>query len=94
MIEFNKGNRNGDHFNKIGWENLIKHMKEKTGRTFDRIQLKNKWDDMKKDWKVYDQLMRLETGISGTRSLIDASLKWWEEKIKVCFTILFSYFML
>ncbi|CAI9297018.1 unnamed protein product [Lactuca saligna] len=26
--------------------------------------------------------MRLETGFSGTRSLIDASPKWWEEKIK------------
>ncbi|KAK9047900.1 hypothetical protein SSX86_033138 [Deinandra increscens subsp. villosa] len=38
---------------------------------------------MKKDWKIYDRLMRLETGIGGTRSLIDASSEWWEEKIKV-----------
>ncbi|CAI9289951.1 unnamed protein product [Lactuca saligna] len=26
--------------------------------------------------------MRLETGLGGTRSLIDASPEWWEEKIK------------
>ncbi|XP_076957172.1 uncharacterized protein LOC143632572 [Bidens hawaiensis] len=38
---------------------------------------------MKKDWKLYDRLVRLETGIGGTRSLIDASPEWWEEKIKV-----------
>ncbi|KAJ9538754.1 hypothetical protein OSB04_031487 [Centaurea solstitialis] len=38
---------------------------------------------MKKDWKLYDRLMRRETGIGGTRSLIEASPEWWEEKIKV-----------
>ncbi|KAL7598571.1 hypothetical protein Lser_V15G21117 [Lactuca serriola] len=37
---------------------------------------------MKKEWKLYDRLMRLETGLGGTRSLIDASPEWWEEKIK------------
>ncbi|CAH1435388.1 unnamed protein product [Lactuca virosa] len=26
--------------------------------------------------------MRLETGLGGTRSLVDASPEWWEEKIK------------
>ncbi|KAL4575757.1 hypothetical protein LXL04_011842 [Taraxacum kok-saghyz] len=29
-----------------------------------------------RDWKLYDRLMRLETGIGGTRSLIDASEEW------------------
>ncbi|XP_052625837.1 uncharacterized protein LOC128132878 [Lactuca sativa] len=37
---------------------------------------------MKKEWKLYDRLMRLETGLGGMRSLVDASPKWWEEKIK------------
>ncbi|XP_023733671.1 uncharacterized protein LOC111881514 [Lactuca sativa] len=37
---------------------------------------------MKKKWKLYDHLMRLETGLGGTRSLIDVSPEWWEEKIK------------
>ncbi|KAJ9553152.1 hypothetical protein OSB04_017197 [Centaurea solstitialis] len=62
----------------------------KTGKNVDKKQLRNKWDNMKKDWKVYDRLMRLETGIGGTRSLINASLKWWEEKIKVRLTSLFT----
>ncbi|CAI9280961.1 unnamed protein product [Lactuca saligna] len=33
-------------------------------------------------WKLYDRLMRLETGLNGTRSLIEASPRLWEEKIK------------
>lgn len=66
----------------------------KNRETYDKIQLKNKWDNMKKDRNLYDRLMRLETGIGGTRSLIDAWPEWWEEKINVCFTILFNYFML
>ncbi|CAI9264297.1 unnamed protein product [Lactuca saligna] len=57
-------------------------MKEKTGKNYKRKQLKNKWDIMKKEWKLYDRLMRIEIGISGTRSLIDASPEWSEEKIK------------
>ncbi|KAL4564921.1 hypothetical protein LXL04_028997 [Taraxacum kok-saghyz] len=46
-------------------------------------QLSNKWESMKRDWKLYDRLMRLETGIGGTRSLIDASKEWWAEIINV-----------
>ena len=44
-----------------------------------------------KDWKLYDRLMRHETGIGGTRSFIDASPEWWEEKIKVRFTSFFTH---
>ena len=68
-------------------------MLEKTGKVFDKKQLSNKWDGMKKDWKLYDRLMRLETGIGGTRSLIDASEEWWAEKINVSVTIIiFSHY--
>ncbi|XP_052622498.1 uncharacterized protein LOC128127832 [Lactuca sativa] len=38
---------------------------------------------MKREWKLYEWLMRLETGLGGTRSLIEASPDWWEEKIKI-----------
>nr|KAJ0192883.1 hypothetical protein LSAT_V11C800421780 [Lactuca sativa] len=39
-------------------------------------------ENMKREWKLYEWLMRLETGLGGTRSLIEASPDWWEEKIK------------
>lgn len=61
LNELKKGNRPGSHFNKVGWANLEKNMKQETGRAFDRKQLKNKWDNMKKDWKLYDRLVRLES---------------------------------
>ncbi|KAD4584308.1 hypothetical protein E3N88_21909 [Mikania micrantha] len=83
IVELRKGNRPDTHFNKVGWMNIEKNMIEKTNKTFDKKQLKNKWDNMKKDWKLYDRLMRLETRIGRSRSLIDASPEWWEEKIKV-----------
>ncbi|KAL7588526.1 uncharacterized protein LOC111908317 [Lactuca sativa] len=55
---------------------------EKTCYILEKKQLTNKWENMKKEWKFYDLLMRLETGLGGTRSLVDVSPEWWEEKIK------------
>ncbi|KAL4574740.1 hypothetical protein LXL04_021576 [Taraxacum kok-saghyz] len=81
LNETKKGNKPGSHLNKAAWLNIEKGMLEKTGKVFDKKQLSNKWETMKRDWKLYDCLMRLETGIGGTRSLIDASEEWWAEKI-------------
>ncbi|KAI3763791.1 hypothetical protein L2E82_13788 [Cichorium intybus] len=84
IIELENGNRPGSHFNKVGWSNIEKKIKEKTGKSFDKKQLKNKWDNMKKDWKLYDRLMRSESGIGwdSVRNTIDAPNEWWDEKIK------------
>ncbi|KAL4582191.1 hypothetical protein LXL04_006733 [Taraxacum kok-saghyz] len=83
LNELKKGNKPSSHLNKTAWLNLKKCMLEKTGKFFYKKQLSNKWEGMKRDWKLYDRLMRLETGIGGTRSLIDASEEWWAEKINV-----------
>jgi len=88
LNEMKKGNKPGSHLTKAAWLNLEKGMLEKTGKVFDKKQLSNKWENMKRDWKLYDRLMRLETGIGGTRSLIDASEEWWAEKINVSVTII------
>ncbi|XP_022031535.1 L10-interacting MYB domain-containing protein-like [Helianthus annuus] len=82
LLEYRRGNRPGTSFSKVGWANIINTMCEKTGKTFERKQVTNKWDSMKKEWKLYDRLMRLETGIGGTRSFIDASPEWRDEKVK------------
>ncbi|CAI9294280.1 unnamed protein product [Lactuca saligna] len=83
FLATDKGHKPDTHFNKTGWANLQKAMQEETGKVFTKKQFKNKWDNLKKDWQLYDRLMRLETGIGGTRSLLDATPEWWEEKIKV-----------
>ncbi|KAI3673010.1 hypothetical protein L6452_39118 [Arctium lappa] len=84
MNEVKNGNRPGSHFNKVGWGNIEKKIKERTGKCFDRKQLKNKWDTMKKDWKLYDRLMRIESGIGWdpVRKTLNATDEWWDEKIK------------
>ena len=90
LNEARLGNKPGTHFNKVGYENLIKKLKEKTGKDLTYKQIKNHWESMKKDWKLYDRLMRLESGIGWDpiRKTIDASPEWWDEKIKVLVYIL------
>nr|KAJ0197207.1 hypothetical protein LSAT_V11C700379940 [Lactuca sativa] len=82
LIEKKGGRKATGSFDKVGWENIQKRIKEKTGYILEKKQLTNKWQNMKKEWKLYDRLMRLEPGLGGTRSLLDASPEWWEEKIK------------
>ncbi|XP_021988488.1 L10-interacting MYB domain-containing protein-like isoform X2 [Helianthus annuus] len=84
LNEVRVGNKPTGYFNKFGYENLEKYMKERTGKTFDHKQIKNHWETMKKEWKLYDRLMRLESGIGWdpVRKTIDASDEWWDKKIK------------
>ncbi|MFS8006644.1 putative Myb/SANT-like domain-containing protein [Helianthus anomalus] len=84
LNEVRVGNKPTGYFNKFGYENLEKYMKERTGKTFDHKQIKHHWETMKKEWKLYDRLMRLESGIGWdpVRKTIDASDEWWDEKIK------------
>nr|KAJ0186160.1 hypothetical protein LSAT_V11C900498120 [Lactuca sativa] len=44
----------------------------------------NRTNIMRKEFKYYDRLTRLETGISTdpTKNIISASKEWWDEKIK------------
>ncbi|KAL0926402.1 hypothetical protein M5K25_002632 [Dendrobium thyrsiflorum] len=58
LKEIELGNRPTTHFNKECWMNLIKSFQEKTGREYDKTQLKNKWDQLKKDWKLWKELKR------------------------------------
>nr|KAJ0226556.1 hypothetical protein LSAT_V11C100034190 [Lactuca sativa] len=71
---------------------IVKHicvwLKKKRGHIPDAHFNKLRWENLDKGmheetYKLYDRLMRLETGIDGTRSLLDASPEWWDEKIKV-----------
>ena len=96
MNEVKNGNRPGSHFNKAGWGNIEKNMKERTSRCFDKKQLKNKWDNMKKEWKLYDRLMRLETGIGWdpVKKTFNASPEWWDEKIQVIFFISINFYII
>ncbi|GJV16412.1 L10-interacting MYB domain-containing protein-like protein [Tanacetum coccineum] len=84
LEEVKNGNKPGSHFNKIGWANLGNQLKARTGKVFCKQQLKNHWDTMKKDWKLYDRLMKIESGLGldPVRKTIDATPEWWDEKIE------------
>ncbi|KAK8933642.1 hypothetical protein KSP39_PZI015827 [Platanthera zijinensis] len=83
--EIGLGNRPTTHFSKEGWTNLIAGFKERTGKSYDQLQMKNKWDHLKKDWKLWKELKHGETGLGWDpeKRTIAASEEWWADKIKV-----------
>ena len=92
LDEVRNGNRPGSHFNKVGWTNLENNLQNRTEKVYSKIQLKNHWDSMKKDRKLYDRLMRIESGLGwdSVRKTIDATPEWWDEKIQVIFDLVLS----
>ena len=83
--EIRAGNRPHTHYNKIGWEHIISKFHERTGRLYTRIQFKNHWDVLKKEWTLWQSLKKGETGIGwdATKKTILASDSWWEAKLQV-----------
>ncbi|KAK8957665.1 hypothetical protein KSP39_PZI001098 [Platanthera zijinensis] len=73
--EIELGNRPTTHFSRDGWNNLMNKFCERTGKSYDQKQMKNKWDQLKKEWKLWRELKQGETGLgwNSTRKTIDAS---------------------
>ncbi|KAM6578520.1 hypothetical protein CsatB_030357 [Cannabis sativa] len=46
--------------------------------------MKNHWDNVKKEWQLWDSLLRGETGLGWDmqRQTVDAPNEWWEEKLQ------------
>ncbi|XP_020575153.1 L10-interacting MYB domain-containing protein-like [Phalaenopsis equestris] len=82
--EIELGNRPTTYFNKEGWNSIGKRFKELTGRDYDRLKFKNKWDQLKKEWKIWKELKRGSTGLGWDpiKRTIDAPAEWWAEKLE------------
>ncbi|KAI9186111.1 hypothetical protein LWI28_013893 [Acer negundo] len=78
IVEIEVGRRPGIHFTKLGWDNLIVNFNKATGREYSKLQLKNKWDALKNDWKLWKQLIGKETGLGWNAQFktIDAPDDW------------------
>ncbi|XP_028786187.1 L10-interacting MYB domain-containing protein-like [Neltuma alba] len=77
--------RQGTSFTRPGWGKIEKNFQERSGRMYDRRQLKNRFDILRKDWKLWDKLMSGETGIGydvATNRIL-ASDEWWQRKLLV-----------
>ncbi|PPS10330.1 hypothetical protein GOBAR_AA10316 [Gossypium barbadense] len=61
--EVNAGNRPTTHLNSKGWENVIALFQAKTQKNYGKPQLKNKWDTLKKEWRLWRELLKESTGI-------------------------------
>ncbi|KAL0008215.1 hypothetical protein SO802_009717 [Lithocarpus litseifolius] len=56
------------------------------GKVVTYLQVKNKWDHLRKQWRVYNECFHNETGLgidAATRRL-HATNKWWTRKIAAC----------
>ncbi|KAJ9537836.1 hypothetical protein OSB04_030569 [Centaurea solstitialis] len=57
---------------------------EKLGTKCQQKSMKNKYDAMKKDWRLWKYLKRGETGLgwNSTTGKLECSNEWWENKLK------------
>ncbi|XP_050109368.1 L10-interacting MYB domain-containing protein-like isoform X2 [Malus sylvestris] len=83
--EVEAGHRPGTHFDKDGYANIKANFKAETGHDYDRKQLKNKWDALKIEWKLWKELIGKETGLgwNSSKGTVDASEEWWNNKIQI-----------
>ena len=58
------GNRTkGAGFSTKGWINLVTKFCDEIGQNYDKDQLKSRCDVLKGDWRVWEQLKNLDTGV-------------------------------
>ena len=78
------GKRKGVFLTKTGVDKVIEQLGD-MGEVVTHLQVKNKWDHLRKGWKDYNQCFDNETGLgydAGT-GMLEASDKWWTRKIAV-----------
>lgn len=77
--------RRGTYFKKEGWSRLVADFNKETGKEYEKSQLKNRWDLLKKEWKLWKQLKGNDTffGWDPRKNNIDTSEEWWEMKLKL-----------
>ena len=78
------GQRKGGFLPKVGVNNVIEQLGN-MGKVVTPLQFKNKWDNLKKGWRDYNQCFDNETGLGydpGT-GMLEAPDEWWTRKIAV-----------
>lgn len=83
-INFITKNGRGQTFR---WRDIQDQFADKVGKKCHFKSLKNKYDAMKKDWRLWKYLKIGETGLgwNSTTGKLDCSDEWWERKLKVAF---------
>lgn len=84
--EVNTNNRPVHVLNANGYNNLVTNFNQRTKRNYDRKQMKNMWDTLKKDYIVWKGLLQHASGLGRDpiTQTIAASDDWWELEIQMC----------
>ena len=86
MEQIQAGNRTkGASFSIKGWSNLVTKFCNQSGQNYDKNQLKSRWDVLKGDWRVWEQLRNFDIGLGwdAVKGTIAAPNYWWDLKLKV-----------
>jgi hypothetical protein len=82
-----KGNRPNTHLNTLGYNEVSDRFFQMTGIELTKTQIKNKWDKLKRDWTIWQKLMRLQTGTGwdSGKGVIVIDNEWWRKTKNVSF---------
>ena len=83
--EIEAGNRSLGLFTRTAWKNLVTKYEEKTRLKQTKKQLKNKLDNMKKEYTWFMELKNSATGLgwNEAKQTVDCSNEWWDEHLAV-----------
>lgn len=81
-IQFIMKNGRGQSFK---WHEIQEQFQNRTKKSILSKSLKNKFDSMKRDWRLWKFLKHGETGLGWdpTTGKLNCSKEWWDMKIKV-----------
>ena len=90
-----KGNRPNTHLSALGYIEVEKGFKERTGIVATKVQIKNKWDKLKEDFKAWKKLMLRQTGTGWDpiKKTIAMDDEWWKKARAVSWFKIFAIFV-
>lgn len=75
-----RGNRSSTHLNNLGYDEVAKRFKDKTGIQLKKQQLKNKWDKLKIDYSIWKRLLKQTgAGWDHTKGTFEQDKEWWKK---------------
>ena len=79
------GHRPLGHLNNVGFKNLEDKFAQRTGMKLERLQLKNKWDNLKRSYTCFMELKHAATelGWDNARKSVECDEEWWKEHLAV-----------